>query len=1059
MNAMGKNNDLIFSFDVGHSSIGWNVLRETQDLPEQVALGTVLFENDGCLASQRRTYRRMRRTIRSRRQRIEALEKLFIHQKLLSEADIEATHKQGGGHPAPWLLAATVLAAKDFLLSTRELFDVLRWYAHNRGYDGNRRWATNADESKEDSKREEAARSMMKQFGTATMAETVCAQLGVEPGGQKRASSAAYKVAGAAFPRSIVAAEVGRILKAHIGKLQGCTESFIATLCGDEEDAWKTLPVEGIKKPKTFHGGLLFGQKVPRFDNRILPFCPISDTPTPLKTAREFLEFRCAMFLSNIRVQASDLSAVRPLSRGEFSEIWARIQEQGYMTKGDLQKAIRLLDGVFQHNLDALMTIEDADTNLIVNPPLKLFRSNAILKEIHPAIPSAVAEEMLAALWKKKTLTLTGILDSAPQAGGLASAVEIAYSKDKKGQKKYGSKERWLEDRSFSAEFDRGRAPYSRAVMRQAVEQVLSGVDPRAAGGCLYMTEEMQSRLEKRAIDDLTNNHLVRHRLLILQRLLKDMLAEFAEGDKKRIKTIVVEMNREVAEMSGMKVKQIAQEEGLKRTDHKHARKALEDAIKEDGENIRVTAGLIRKARVARDLGATCPYTGKSYDLLDLIHGQVDLDHIIPRSERLSDSMAGMVITFSEVNRWKGARTAFQFVSEEQGKPVPGMPQLQICPLSKFKEFVDELKISGGHKTDENRRKARKAALLLPTYEDKEFTPRDLTISSHVSKLAMQQLRKEFGGLSRPPKIVALPGRLTGEARKGWKLMGLLHAVNEAINPETLKDEVRDLTHLHHALDAAVMGLMAHCAGNLSDGTTWQLLLKRNLQPREKSLLLENMRNIGFSEGRAHLLDVPDEIKAQLRKRLLERRVVQHVPASMDGLRVEDNTRGVVAFDREKGKVQLSQGGKPSEESPSKLLGFNVENSKLRNQKGVRVIDSNFGVALTEPEPEVIVWHKVWPRLKQIEKRTGKRPVVLRNGMVLQVPDGTYRGIWRVMSVKNSATGLALDMCKPDETKSTRRNALLKSIIKDRAVIIRTRLTGDGICRITSSMSGAPLPG
>ncbi len=76
MNATGKR-DLIFSYDVGHSSIGWNVLRETATGPEEIALGTVIFEADGCLASKRRTYRRMRRTIRSRRQRVESIEKLF----------------------------------------------------------------------------------------------------------------------------------------------------------------------------------------------------------------------------------------------------------------------------------------------------------------------------------------------------------------------------------------------------------------------------------------------------------------------------------------------------------------------------------------------------------------------------------------------------------------------------------------------------------------------------------------------------------------------------------------------------------------------------------------------------------------------------------------------------------------------------------------------------------------------------------------------------------------------------------------------------------------------
>ena len=1055
MNATGKR-DLIFSFDVGHSSIGWNVLKETDADPEEIALGTVIFEADGCLASKRRTYRRMRRTIRSRRQRIEAIEKLFIHQGILSRSQMDAKHKAGGGNSAPWLLAAAVLSSKGvFRLKADELFDVIRWYAHNRGYDGNRRWATNAGDEEGDSQREEAARALMDQHGTSTMAETICTQLGLQPGGQKKSAMAAYKTFGAAFSRKTVVAEVRQILNVHIGTINGCTPDFIEALCGEMADAWQIVPIPEIGKPKTYQGGFLFGQKIPRFDNRILSFCPITDTPTPLKSSREFIEFRCAMFLSNVRVGAIGDSMMRPLSKEELADLWEKIHKNGYLTEDQLKKAIRAYDGVQQDNLDALMTIEDTAKNLVVNPPQKLISSNTVLKGIGALLPSAVVAELLSKLWKKQSVTLAGMLTEVPVSEDLASAIESAFKKDKKAAQRYGSKDRWMDNKAYHAEFDSGRAPFARAIMSKAVEEILSGRDPRAKDGCLYLTDEMLQRQKDRNIDELTNNHLVRHRLLILQRLFKDMVDEFCGGDKEQVRTVVVEVNREVSEMSGKTNKQIAQEEGLKRADHKKAVKTLEDAIKESGENIRVSAGLIRKARIAQDLGWTCPYTGEKFGPMELIYGQVDLDHIIPRSERLSDSMAGLVVTFSEVNRWKGKRSAFQFIADEQGKPVQGKANLQIQPMADFQGFVAGLKIFGGHKTDEARRKSRKAYLMLPSYEDKEFTPRDLTISSYVAKLAVQQLKKEFKKTPNPPQVISLPGRLTGEARKAWKLTGLLKAVNAEIKDDTTKDEIRGMTHLHHALDAAVMGLMAHCAGNLSDGTTWQLLLKRNLLPHEKNLLSANMRNIGFDGSRAHLLDVPNAIKEQLRQRLMERRVVQHVPASMEGLRVEDNTRGVVSFDEESGKVTLIQQGKITEEVPGKLVGFSVEDSKLRKQKGVRVIDSNFGVALTEPEPQIITWHKVWPKLKEIEKRTGKWPKVLRNGMTVHVPTGRNKGIWRVFSVVNDSRDGLIVKLGPLDALTFNRKPRVSSLLNDGMIIVSNKLAGGAVCHITSSISGA----
>jgi len=692
--------------------------------------------------------------------------------------------------------------------------------------------------------------------------------------------------------------------------------------------------------------------------------------------------------------------------------------------------------------------IDSADKNLVVDPALKLISSSTVLKPIMPFLSDASREELLSSLRKKHGVTIAEIVADAPTSEELTKALEVSFKKDTKGQTKYGTLARWLEEKSFTASFDSGRAPYGRLVMKQAVEEILDGKDPRAKGGCLYLTDEMLKRQESRSLESLTNNHLVRHRLLILKRLFKDMVKEFCEGDKERILSVVVEVNREVSEMSGKNSKERTRIENKKREDHADAKKELLKVMGED----ELTAGLIRKARVAQDLRWTCPYTGEKFDPLALIHSQVDLDHIIPRSERLSDAMAGLVVTFSEVNRWKGARTAYQFISDEQGKRVPGKPNLSIMSLNSYEAFVGKLKLSGGHDADVGRRKARKGYLLLPSYQDKEFTPRDLTISSYVAKLAVGQIKKEFSELSRKPQVISLPGRLTGEARKSWKLLGLLSAVNENITSETPKNDIRGLTHLHHALDAAVMGLMAHCADNLSDGTSWQLLLKRTLRAEEKNRLKANMQNIGFDGNRAHLLDVPNEIKEQIRQCLMERRVVQHVPSSMDGLKVDENTSGIVGFDAEKGKVMLHQFGKPTEPRvPGKLLGYEKKESKLGKQHGVRIINQNFGVAFGDM-PQVIRWHKVHPQLELIKQTLGKWPVVWRKGHLLHVPEGKLSGVWKISGIdENSRDGIIIKLRSPDGMERA-REARVKTLLKCNAKLVKTGLSGDGICHITSSI-------
>ena len=65
-------------------------------------------------------------------------------------------------------------------------------------------------------------------------------------------------------------------------------------------------------------------------------------------------------------------------------------------------------------------------------------------------------------------------------------------------------------------------------------------------------------------------------------------------------------------------------------------------------------------------------------------------------------------------------------------------------------------------------------------------------------------------------------------------------------------------------------------------------------------------------------------LKEQIRQRLAEKRVVQHIPARMDGLRVEQNTWRVVV--EKNGEVTLRQrirqsdGSRPKKEAEEKAL-------------------------------------------------------------------------------------------------------------------------------------------
>ena len=329
--------DLELAFDVGHSSIGWAVLQSSAGVSTAantprvniLGCGVVTFGADDCLASKRRDYRRQRRHARSTRHRIVQMEKLLAHLKVLSADQLKQKHQQAGGHAAPWFLAARVLASngdEKYLLDWPQLWDVLRWYAHNRGYDGNRRWSAQEVEAQaEDTEKEKTANALMEKHGTTTMAETLCKALGLEPLGDKQSSKENFKSLNAAFPRPIVEKEVRWLLELHQKKLPAITSVFLKCLFED----WRAAKISDLKLPDRYQGGLLFGQLVPRFDNRIISTCPITGGKVPSKNCPEFLKFRWAMTLANIRVAGSKEKELRWLTADERKKINAVMESEG----------------------------------------------------------------------------------------------------------------------------------------------------------------------------------------------------------------------------------------------------------------------------------------------------------------------------------------------------------------------------------------------------------------------------------------------------------------------------------------------------------------------------------------------------------------------------------------------------------------------------------------------------------------------------------------------------------------------------------------------------------
>jgi hypothetical protein len=181
----------------------------------------------------------------------------------------------------------------------------------------------------------------------------------------------------------------------------------------------------------------------------------------------------------------------------------------------------------------------------------------------------------------------------------------------------------------------------------------------------------------------------------------------------------------------------------------------------------------------------------------------------------------------------------------------------------------------------------------------------------------------------------------------------------------------------------------------------------------------------------------------------------------MSGLRVEENTRGIIK--RENGRVFLRQRKKNADgqmvvnrtnEPEGKVVGLpraDGTGGKLAALHGVRVIDGNFGIAILDapelPEDErisIVRFFRVWQRLRELRTRNGGRiPRMLRNGLLIHVPRGSRAGMWRILSTKETeAYGIAIDLGTPDGIKLAKGNAPVAALVRDGMIILESGLIG-----------------
>ena len=185
----------------------------------------------------------------------------------------------------------------------------------------------------------------------------------------------------------------------------------------------------------------------------------------------------------------------------------------------------------------------------------------------------------------------------------------------------------------------------------------------------------------------------------------------------------------------------------------------------------------LRLMRLWEELGDVtnrrCVYSGRIISLSDLFSGEVEIEHILPYSRTLDDTMANKTLCYREFNRGKHNQTPAEAYKGDKYQEV--RLRAQILPPNKRWRFEP----NAMEEFEKNHR---------------DFAARQLNDTRHLGKIAKKYLSKA----ANPDNVWVITGQLTSMVRGALGLNSILSDHNQKNRTD----------HRHHAIDAIVIGLI-----------------------------------------------------------------------------------------------------------------------------------------------------------------------------------------------------------------------------------------------------------
>jgi CRISPR-associated endonuclease Csn1 len=197
-------------------------------------------------------------------------------------------------------------------------------------------------------------------------------------------------------------------------------------------------------------------------------------------------------------------------------------------------------------------------------------------------------------------------------------------------------------------------------------------------------------------------------------------------------------------------------------------RDAAAERIREYG--YKVTRDAIDRYLLWTEQNENCVYSGAQIGVPQLLSGEVDIDHILPRGRSLDNSQMNKVVAFRTENAQKGDRTPYEWLAKSNPEKYEQVLQrARRLPYPKLRRFYQE------------------------SVELEDFFARQLVDTTYITTQVHQYVR------CLGADVLCIRGQHTAELRRHWGL-------NTVLRHDLLDLKNRD-DHRHHAVDAIVIVL------------------------------------------------------------------------------------------------------------------------------------------------------------------------------------------------------------------------------------------------------------